>query len=72
MSLKYLWNKIFCYLIRKSFQNDDEWRLFYCESTLGYRVIEDFDLCKLDDFILGTGTLIFCKVYGDTVQNNKL
>ena len=23
--------------------------LFYCESSLGCRVIQDFDLCKLDD-----------------------
>ena len=27
--------------------NDEEWRLFYCaDSTLGCRVIQDFDLCK--------------------------
>ena len=38
----------FNYLVRKSFQNDEEWRLFYCDSTLGCRVIQDFDLCKLD------------------------
>ena len=31
------------------FQNDEEWRLFYCDSTLGRWVIEDFNLCKLDD-----------------------
>ena len=44
-------------------QNDEEWRLFYCDSTfycdctfqtiynstLGWWVIQDFDLCKLDD-----------------------
>ena len=30
-------------------QNDEEWRLFYCDGTLGYRVIQDLDLCKLDD-----------------------
>ena len=29
--------------------NDDEWRLFYCDSTFGCRVIQDFGLCKLDD-----------------------
>ena len=39
----------FYYLIGKSFQNDEEWRLFYCDSTLGCRVIQDFNLCKLDD-----------------------
>ena len=33
-----------------NFQNDKEWRLFYCASTLGCWVIQDFDLCKLDDF----------------------
>ena len=33
----------------KSFQNDEEWRLFYCDSTFGCRVIQDFGLCKLDD-----------------------
>ena len=37
------------YLIPKSFQNDEEWLLFYCESALGCQVIQDFDLCKLDD-----------------------
>ena len=45
--IKCLWSEI--YLIRKSFQNDEEWRLFYCDSTLGCRVIQEFDLCKLDD-----------------------
>jgi len=41
---------IFYYLIRKSFQNNKELRLFYCDRTLGCRVltIRDFDLCKLD------------------------
>ena len=47
--LKCMWHEIFYWLIRKSFQNDEEWRLFYCDSTLGCRVIQDFDLCKLDD-----------------------
>ena len=42
---------MFYYLNRKSFQNDEEWRLFYCDSTLDCRVIQDFDLCKLDDLI---------------------
>ena len=39
----------FNYHIPKSFQNDEEWRLFYCDRTLGCGVIPDFDLCKLDD-----------------------
>ena len=34
---------------RKSFQSDEEWRLFYCGSTLGCRVTQGFDLCNLDD-----------------------
>ena len=36
-------------LSNSSFQNDEKWRLFYCDSTLGWRVIQDFDLYKLDD-----------------------
>ena len=47
---KVLMKRIFYYLILKSFQNDKESRLFYCDSTLDCRVIQDFDLCKLDDF----------------------
>ena len=39
--------RFFYYFIRKSFQNDEEWCLFYCDSTLGCRVVQDFDLCKL-------------------------
>ena len=35
--------------IRTSFRSDEEWRLFYCDSTLDRRVIQDFDLCKLYD-----------------------
>ena len=46
--LKCMWSN-FYYLIRKSFQNDEEWRLFYCaDRTLSCRVVQDFDLCKLD------------------------
>ena len=33
-----------------------KWRLFYCDSTLGCRVIHDFDLCKLDMCNVTTGT----------------
>jgi len=32
-----------------SFQNDEEWHLFYCNSNLGWQVIQDLDLCKLKD-----------------------
>ena len=38
---------MFYYLVRKSFENDEEWRLVCSNSTLGCRVIQDFDLCKL-------------------------
>ena len=44
--LKCLWSEIFYYLIRKSFQSDLEWHLFYCDSTLGCWVIQDFDLTR--------------------------
>ena len=43
------------YAIGKSFQNEKESRLFYCDSTLGCRVIQDFDLCKLDECDVTTG-----------------
>ena len=35
--LKCIWHEIFYSLIRKSFQNDEEWCLFYCDSTFGCR-----------------------------------
>ena len=47
-ALKCIWHEIFYYLIWKSFPSDEEWRLFYCDSTFGCRVIQDFGLCKLD------------------------
>ena len=34
----------------KELSKNEEWRLFYCDSTLDFGVIRDFDLCKLDDF----------------------
>ena len=34
-----------------SFQTDEEWHLFYCDSTLGFRVIQDFHFRKLDDLM---------------------
>jgi len=40
--------QIFYQFIRKSFQNNEKWRLFYRHSTLGCLVTQDFDLCKLD------------------------
>ena len=39
----------FYYPVWKSFQNNEEWCLFYSDSTLGCRVIQDFGLCKSDD-----------------------
>ena len=61
--LKCSWQEIFYYLIGKSIQNDEEWRLFYCDSTLGCWVIQDFNLCKLDECDVITGTV---------VQNHKI
>ena len=49
LNLKCLWHDIFYNLIRRGFRNDEGWLLFYCNSTLGCRVIQDFYLCKLDD-----------------------
>ena len=36
-------------IIQKSFQKDEEWHLFYYDSTLGCWVIQDFDLSRLHD-----------------------
>ena len=33
----------------EEFQSEEEWRLFYCNTILVCRVIQDFGLCKLDD-----------------------
>ena len=68
--LKCLWSEIFYYLIWQSFQNDEEWRLFYCDSTLGCRVIQDFDLCKLNDLWCHFVDTKWCKItkYGISVQ----
>ena len=51
------------YYIRKSFQNDEEWHLFQRDSTLGCRLIQDFDLCKLDECDVTKGHKV--------VQNHK-
>ena len=55
--------KIFNYLIWKSFQNDEEWLLFYCEGTLGCWVTQDFDLCKSGD--------LWCQYGYKVVLNHK-
>ena len=34
--------QIFYQFIRKSFQNNEKWRLFYRDGTLGCRVTQDF------------------------------
>ena len=50
VDLKCIWHKNFHWLVRKSFQNDEERCLFYCNSILGCRgSIQDFGLCKLED-----------------------
>ena len=41
--------KFFSKLVRTSFQDAEKWRLFYSDSTLGCRIIQDFYMCKLDD-----------------------
>ena len=47
-NLKCVWHKILYLLVRKSFQNDGERGLFYRDCSLCCRVIQGFDLCKLD------------------------
>ena len=61
---------IFYYRIRKSFQNDEEWCLLYCDSTLGCQVVQDFDLCKLDYLWCHRVDTKWCKIikYGIFVQ----
>ena len=66
----HLWGKIFYYLIWKSFQNDAEWHLFYCDSTLGCRVIQDFDLCKLDDLWHHNVDTKWCKITQFNLSHN--
>jgi len=36
----------FFYLIGRSFQNDEEWRLPYCNTILGCQLVQDFVLYK--------------------------
>ena len=37
----------FYYLTRKSFQNDEKWRLFYCDSIFGCRVMQAFCFMRI-------------------------
>ena len=41
MAIKVYMTRNFYKLMRKSFQNDEKWRLFYCQSTFGSRVIQN-------------------------------
>jgi len=54
------WHEIFYYLVWKSFQSDEERRLF-CDSTLGCRVLQDFELCKLDNLQRQNRNTKWCK-----------
>ena len=47
-------------LCNSNFQNDEEWRIFYCDSTPGWRVIQDFDFYKLDDS--ACDVTMWCKI----------
>ena len=64
------WHEFFYQLIKKSFQSDEEWRLFYCNSILVCRVIQDFGLCELDDLWRHIVDTKWCKItkYGISVQ----
>ena len=42
---------LFPYAKELSKINDEEWCLFYCDSTLGCPVIQDFVLCELDNVV---------------------
>ena len=48
--------------MKKSFQSGEEWRLFYCNSSLGCRVIQDNGLCKLDDLLRHNVDKKLCKI----------
>ena len=61
-SLKCIWHNIFYWLVQKSLQIDEERRLFYCDSSFGCRVIQDFDLCKLDDVWCHIVDAKWCKI----------
>ena len=48
-SLKVHVTKKFFLAYLKELSNEEEQNLFYCDSTLGCQVIQDFDLSKLED-----------------------
>ena len=48
-SFKVYMTRNFLLAYSKELLNCEEWSLFYCDSSLGCRVNQDFDLCKLDD-----------------------
>ena len=68
--LKCIWHEIFKLFLSESFQSDEEWHLFYCNSILGCRVIQDFDLCKLEDLWGHKVDTKWCKItkYGISVH----
>ena len=45
----YVESSVFVNLAERAFKMMESSYLFYCDDTLGCRVIQDFDLCKLDD-----------------------
>ena len=49
VGIKVLMKRYLVLAYSKRLGNDEEWRLFYCDSILGCRVIKDFDVCKLDE-----------------------
>ena len=61
-SLKCIWHEIIYLLIRKSFQSDEEWWLFYCNSSLACRVIQDIGSCKLEDLWHHNVDTKLCKI----------
>lgn len=63
-ALKWTWHENLYYLIGKSFQNIEEWLLLYFNSIIGCWVIQDFDLCKLQDLWHHNGDPKWC--------NNKI
>ena len=59
----------FYYLVQKSFQSDEEWHLFYCDNTLGCWVIQDFDLCKLENLRChAVDTKLYKNIFSNRVE----
>ena len=60
--------KLFYWLIRKSFHSDEKWRLFYCNSILGCQVIQNLDLCKLDELSCHDVHRKWCKILVQNIE----